>query len=222
MKFDLYSQNGDKKGTVEGDDAIFDIKPNMTLINQAFERQRGNARQGTAHTKTRGEISYSTRKIYRQKGTGGARHGARSVNLFRGGAATFGPRNNRNWETAMPKKQRRKALFSALSIKAKDKAIFCLDKYEGEMKTKPFVEMINKLEPLKNKKNILIVLAEKDRNLEKSAKNLTNTKTILANYLNIADCLKYDSVMFVGDAIKKTEEVFLSDKKVEKTKKADS
>ncbi|MDP2691836.1 MAG: 50S ribosomal protein L4 [Candidatus Gracilibacteria bacterium] len=206
MKFDLYTQSGEKKGTLEGSDAIFGIEPNMILITQAFNRQHDNARQANAHTKTRGEISYSTKKIVRQKGTGGARHGAKSANLFRKGGVTFGPRSNRNWKTDMPRKQRRKALFSALSIKAKDQAIFCLDKYEGEMKTKPFAELLTKL-PIK--KNVLIIIPEKTPVLEKSANNLTNTKTILANYLNIADCLKYDSLMFVGDALKKTEETFL-------------
>lgn len=218
MKFDLYTQSGDKKGTVDANDSIFGIKPNMELLSQAFNRQRNNARRGTAHTKTRSEVKYSTRKIYRQKGTGGARHGARSANVFRKGGVTFGPRSNRNWTLQMPKKQRRKALFSALSLKAKEKAIFCLDNYEGEMKTKPFAQMLEKLEPLKDRKNVLIVISERNPTLEKSANNLTNTKTILANYLNIADCLKYDSVMFVGDALQKAEEIFLAKKTTTKEK----
>jgi large subunit ribosomal protein L4 len=212
MKFDLYSQNGEKKGTVDANEAMFEVKPSKVLITQAFNRQHDNARLGNAHTKTRGEIKCSTRKIYRQKGTGGARHGAKSANIFRSGGVTFGPRSDRNWKTDMPRKQRRKALFSALSIKAKENAIFCLENYEGEMKTKPFKTMLEKLAPMKDSRNILIVLSEKNPILEKSAKNLTNTKTILANYLNIADCLKYDRMMFVGDALKKAEETFLSKK----------
>lgn len=212
MKFDLYLQSGEKKGSIEGSDAIFDIKPNKLLLTQAFNRQRDNARQGNAHTKTRGEIKYSTKKIYRQKGTGNARHGARSANLFRKGGVTFGPRSNRNWETMMPKKQRRIALFSALSIKAKNNNIFCLENYEGAIKTKEFAKMLKVLPPMKDKRNVLIVLSEKNTIVEKSAKNLTNTKTITANYLNIADCLKYDTMMFVGDALKKAEETFLSKK----------
>jgi len=212
MKFDLYTQTGEQKGSLEGDDQIFDTKPNLELITQALHRQQGNARHGNAHTKTRGEISYSTKKIYRQKGTGGARHGARSANLFRKGGVTFGPRSDRNWKTDMPRKMRRKALFSALSLKAKAKAIFCLENYAGDMKTKPFAEMLQKLTPLTDKRNVLIVTSEKNPLIEKSAHNLTNTKTISAQYLNIADCLKYDSLMFVGDALKKTEEVFLTSK----------
>lgn len=210
MTFDLYLQSGEKKGTVEANESIFGIKPNMVLLTQAFHRQRDNSRQGNAHSKTRGEVNFSTKKIYRQKGTGGARHGAKSANLFRKGGVTFGPRSNRNWETMMPKKQRRKALFSALSIKANENAIFCLQDYAGEIKTKSFAKMMTQLAPLKEKRNVLIVIPEKNDVIQKSAKNLTNTKTILASYLNIADCLKYDSVMFVGDALKKTEEVFLS------------
>ncbi|MGE3278692.1 MAG: 50S ribosomal protein L4 [Candidatus Altimarinota bacterium] len=210
MKFDLYQQTGEKKGSVEASDAMFAIKPNKLLLTQAFNRQRDNARRGTAHTKTRSEVSYSTKKIYRQKGTGNARHGAKSANLFRKGGVTFGPRSNRNWETMMPKKQRRIALFSALSIKAKNNDIFCLENYEGDIKTKTFAKMLDTLPPMKEKKNVLIVIAEKTPVVEKSASNLTNTKTILASYLNIADCLKYETVMFVGDALKKAEETFLS------------
>ena len=210
MKLDLYTQTGEKKGSVDVNDTLFASEPNMVLISQAFERQRENMRAGVAHTKTRGEINYSTRKIYRQKGTGSARHGARSANLFRSGGVTFGPRNNRNWVTDMPKKQRRKALFGALSIKAQDKAIFCLEDYKGAIKTKDFDAMLKNLEPLKEKKNVLIVLPEKNDAVQKSANNLTYTKTILVNYLNIADLLKYEVVMFVGDAPKKAEEVFLA------------
>lgn len=212
MKFDLYLQSGEKKGSVEANSAIFGVKPNKVLLTQAFHRQHDNARLGNAHTKTRSEVNYSTKKIYAQKHTGNARHGAKSANLFRKGGVTFGPRSNRNWETMMPKKQRRLALFSALSIKANDNSIFCLEDYSGEVKTKPFANMLTKLPPLKDKKNVLIVISGKNPTIEKSAKNIPTTKTILANYLNIADCLKYDSVMFVGDALQKAEEVFLSKK----------
>lgn len=209
MKFDLYSKTGEKKGTLEGRDEIFGVKPSRLLITRALNRQHDNARKGTAHTKTRGEISYSTKKIYAQKGTGNARHGARSANLFRKGGVTFGPRSNRNWETMMPKKQRRLALFSALSIKAQEKAIFCLEPYEGEMKTKPFAEMLKKLPPLKDRNRVLIVIDQKNPVVEKSSSNLIHAKTLLASYLNIADLLKYDALMFIGDGLKKTEEIFL-------------
>ncbi|MDP3975571.1 MAG: 50S ribosomal protein L4 [bacterium] len=209
MKFDLYTQDAKKKGTVDATDAIFGIKPNEELISQALERQRSNGRRGTAHTKTRGEVAGSTRKIHRQKGTGGARHGAITANLFRSGGVVFGPRSNRNWKVQMPRKQRRKALFSALSLRAQQKGIFCLEDYQGEMKTKLFAQMLAKLEPMQTAKNILIIIPEKNAVIEKSAKNLKNTKTITAPYLNIVDALKYERLMFVGDALKKAEETFL-------------
>ncbi len=212
MRFDLYTQAGKKKGDMEASDEIFAMEPNALLVAQALNRQRDNARRGTAHTKTRGEIAFTTKKVYAQKGTGRARHGAKSANLFRKGGVTFGPRSNRNWKTMMPKKMRRIALFSALSSRAQEQAIFCLDAYEGEMKTKSFITMIKNLPPLKEKRNVLVVIPEKNQLLEKSARNIPTVKTLLASYLNIADALKYDSLMFVGDALKKTEEIFLAKK----------
>lgn len=209
MHFDLYTQTGSKKGIIEASDEIFGIEPNAYLIARAFKRQHDNSRQGTAHTKTRAEVAYSTKKIYAQKHTGRARHGARSSNLFRKGGVTFGPRMGRNWKTLMPKQHRRLALFSALSTKAKENTIFCLQSYEGEIKTKPFVSMIQKLPPLKETKRLLIITAEKNPLIERSSRNIKDVKIITAPYLNIADILKYDRLMFLSDAIKKTEEVFL-------------
>jgi large subunit ribosomal protein L4 len=212
MLFDLYTQTGKKKGTLEASDAIFGMEPNAYLIARAFKRQHDNSRQGTAHTKTRGEVAYSTKKIYAQKHTGRARHGARSSNLFRKGGVVFGPRYGRNWKTLMPRKHRRLALFSALSTKAKENAIFCLASYEGEIKTKPFITMMQQLPPLKESKRLLIITAEKNPLIEKSSRNIRDVKIITASYLNIADILKYDHLMFLADAVKKTEEVFLKEK----------
>ena len=126
MKITMYTQTGEKKGDVEVNDKIFAVKPNEQLIHQALVRQMANSRQATAHVKTRGEVTGSTRKIYRQKGTGGARHGSRYSNIFRGGGRVFGPRNVKNYTKAMPRKQRRLALFSALSIVAGEKKIIAL------------------------------------------------------------------------------------------------
>jgi large subunit ribosomal protein L4 len=207
MKFDLYKDDGSKTGTIDGSDDIFAIKPNIELLTRALHRQQGNARQSSAHTKTRSEVNYSTAKIYRQKGTGRARHGARSANVFRGGGVTFGPRNTRNWKTDMPKKQRRIALFSALSQKADSGKIFALEAYTQEPKTKNFATLLQKL-PIE--KNVLVVLDEKNSTIERSANNIPAAKTITAQYLNIADILKYDSIMFLSPALKKAEELFLS------------
>lgn len=206
MKFDLYTQTGEKKGSVEGSDMIFCADIHEELITRALLRQRGNARQGTAHTKTRGEVSCSTRKIYKQKGTGNARHGAKSANLFRGGGVIFGPRYGRNWKTSMPRAQRRKALFSALSLKAKSGKVLALEGYDGVIKTKHFVTLLSKLPKVPS---VLVVMDCKNEVLEKSCNNVPGVKSLMVNYLNIADVLKYDSLIFLKEAFPQAEKLFL-------------
>ena len=202
----MYTQTGEKKGDVEVNDKIFAVKPNEQLIHQALVRQTANGRQSSAHVKTRGEVTGSTRKIYRQKGTGGARHGSRYSNIFRGGGRVFGPRNVKNYTKDMPRKQRRLALFSALSIRADEKKIIALDIFKAEApKTKIVTAMLEKL-PLKS---ALLVSGEKNEILEKSVQNLTNAKVITVNFLNIADLLKYETIIFLEDALKKIDEIYL-------------
>jgi large subunit ribosomal protein L4 len=217
MKVDLYTQKGEKKGQVELKKEYFEVPYNEDLIHQALIRQHANARSTVAHTKTRGEIRGGGRKPFRQKGTGSARQGSRRNPHFRGGGVVFGPRNTRNFSVDMPKKQRRKALFSALSAKASEKAIFALENYESEgIKTKLFAEMVGKL-PIE--RNALFVIAEKNPVIQKSSANIQNVKTILVNYLNIADLQKYRNVVFLKDAIAKMEEHFGSLERSEKPKK---
>jgi large subunit ribosomal protein L4 len=208
MKADLYTQTGEKKGQVELKKEFFEVPFNQDLIHQALVRQHANARKAIAHTKTRGEVRGGGRKPFRQKGTGSARQGTRRSPLNKGGGVVFGPRNTRNFTVDMPKKQRRKALLSALSVKAKDNEIFALEGYDAkEAKTKLFAQMIAKL-PVE--RNVLVVLPEKNEIIQKSSANIPNVKTILVNYLNIADLQKYRKVMFLTEALKKMEEVFSS------------
>jgi large subunit ribosomal protein L4 len=211
MKFALYTQSGEAKGEVDASDKIFAAKINEQLVHQALVRQLANARDSIAHTKTRGEVRGSTRKIYRQKGTGGARHGSRYANIFRGGGAVFGPRNVSNFKKDMPRKQRRIALFSALSARANDKKIIALDKLELDVpKTKTIADILKKL-PIE--KSALIVSADRNDILERSTSNLPNAKVIAVDFLNIADILKFDTIIFIQDALKKAEEHFFSTKK---------
>lgn len=212
MKADLYTQTGEKKGQVELKKEFFEIPYNEDLIHQALVRQQANARTLVAHTKQRAEVRGGGRKPYRQKGTGYARQGSRRSPHFKGGGVVFGPRNTRNFKVDMPKKQRRKALFSALSVKAKNNEILALEKYEGDVKTKLFAEMLKKL-PVE--RNVLIVIPEKNEVIQKSSNNLPNVKTILINYLNIADLQKFRNVLFLKEALTKMEEVF-TDKKTPK------
>lgn len=210
MKADIYSQSGEKTGSIELKKEIFEVPFNSDLVHQALVYQMANARIVLAHTKTRSEVSGSTKKIYRQKGTGRARQGANRNVHMRGGCVVFGPRNTRNFSKSMPKKQRRKALFCALSEKAREGNVIALEKYEGESKTKAFIEMMSKL-PLK--KSTLVVLPSRDKTVELSARNIPKVKTIHANYLNIKDLQKYNTVLFLKSALEKLEEIFLTETK---------
>lgn len=207
MNIDLYSQKGDKLKSIRVSDVIFKAEINEGLMHQALVRQHSNARVNLAHTLTKGEVRGGGAKPYRQKGTGRARQGSIRNPHYKGGGVAMGPRNNRNFTKDMPKKQRRKALFSALSLKAKDGNIAAIDKYASkEIKTKDFVAMLDKLPKAKR---TLFVLDQKNEVLEKSANNVPNVKTLLVNYLNIADLVKYEKVVFLEPALKKAEEVFV-------------
>ncbi len=208
MKIDLYTQKGEKKGTVDAADAMFKADIHEELMRLSLIRQLANARSGTAaHAKTRAEVRGGGKKPWRQKGTGRARFGSSRNPIWRSGGAAFGPRNERNYSKDMPKKARKIALFSVLTQKATDSDIFALDGFTTKVpKTKEFVTMLEKL-PIK--RSVLVVLSEKDSVLEKSASNIPNVKTILVNYLNPHDLLKYEKVMFLESALKKAEELFL-------------
>jgi len=214
MNIDLYDTSGSKKGNVKLNATIFEAKINPDLMHRAVVMRLANRRNPIAHTMTRAEISATTAKAFRQKGTGRARRGAMSTNLLRGGGVTHGPRNNRNFSKSMPKKERRAALFSSLSLKAKDKEVFSWEcPLLKEPKTKVMVELLYKLP---KSKKYLFVIPEKNEKTElfqKSISNLPNTKIILASYLNPYDVLHAEKICFVDDALSKVEEIFLSDSK---------
>lgn len=207
-KITIYNQEGKKVSEYNGSPDIFEIKFNKDLIHQALVRQLANARVAAiAHTKTKGEISIGVKKPYRQKGTGNARQGALNNPHQIGGGVAFGPRNNRNYKQMMPKKQRRTALFSALSQKLREEKIFGLDDYQEKViKTKNLSKLLKNF-PIE--KDVLVVMASKNNILEKSARNIPFVKTLLVNYLNIADLQKYDKVIFMEAALKKMEDLFL-------------
>lgn len=205
MKIELYNQLGEKLKQIEAPKEIFEVPFNKDLVHRALVRQLNNERIAIAHVKTKGEVRGGGKKPWRQKGTGRARQGSTRNPQWRHGGKAFGPRKERNFETDLPKRQRRLALFSALSEKARSKQVLALDKYEAEPKTKLFVSMLKKL-PLK--KDVLVVIPEKNATIEKASRNLTNAKTLLVNYLNIADLQKYENILFLEPAIKKLSEIF--------------
>ncbi|MFA5947348.1 MAG: 50S ribosomal protein L4 [Candidatus Gracilibacteria bacterium] len=208
MKIDLYTQSGEKKGSLELPKEIFEVPFNKDLVHQALVMQLANQRYPIAHTKTKGEVRGGGRKPYKQKGTGNARQGSIRAPQMRGGGVIFGPRNTRNFHKSMPKKQRTKALFCALSEKARDNQIIGLEPYtEKTPKTKTISTLLKKL-PIKRK--VLIVSGEKNTVLAKSCENIANAKTILASYLNIQDLQRYQTVILFKDAVDKIKATFLT------------
>ena len=207
MKVDLYTQAGEKNGTLELPKEIFETPFNKDLVHQALVRQLANARVAIAHTKLRGDVRGGGRKPFRQKGTGSARQGTIRAPQMKGGAIIFGPRNNKNFEKDMPKKQRRQALFSALSEKARGNQIIALESYDAKKPSaKDFAAMIKKL-PIE--RNVLIVIPGKSEIIQKSSANLVNTKTIAAAYVNIHDLQRFRTVLIFKEAVDTLKETFL-------------
>ena len=193
METKIYNQDGKASGTVELNESIFAVVVNENLIHRALVYQLANARLNVAHTKTRWERRGSTRKIYRQKGTGRARMGSNRSPIRKKGWVVFGPKNNRNFTLSMNKKERRLALFSVLTSKLNSNNLVVVDGISFE---KPNTKEADKFyKALPYEKNILFGLAEKNEGIEKSSSNLPYVKTILVNYLNIKDLLKYNTLV---------------------------
>jgi large subunit ribosomal protein L4 len=203
MQATLYSQAGAEVGTIELDEYIFGIKPNVPVMHQMMVLQQANARQGTSNTRTRGQVRGSTRKIYRQKGTGRARQGGIRAPHHSGGGVAFGP-HPRKYTQAMPKKMRRLAVRSALSVKQADGQIRFVDTLAFDApRTKAMIEVLENLQT--GGRKTLVVMSEKDENLVRSANNLPHVKTLRASYLNVIDLLVYDVVVLPQAAVTQIE-----------------
>ncbi len=205
MQVPIYSLAGDVIEHIEISDEVFGVPFNQAVVHQAMVRQQANARQGTANTKTRGEVSGSTRKLFRQKGTGRARAGSIRSPLRRGGGITFGPKP-RSYRQAMPKKMRQLALRCVLSAKAGDGELVVLEQLKlDEPKTK---EMVRILAALGVDSSALIVTSEPEDNVVKSARNLPRIKTTPASLLNVVDILTYKMLLMTVAAVRKAEELW--------------
>lgn len=195
---------GDRVGEVDLRDDIFGIEPNVSVMHQALVRQLANRRLGTHKAKSRGEVSRTKAKWYRQKGTGRARHGSRNAPIFVGGGVAHGPRP-RSYVQKMPRKMRRLALRSALSAKAAEDRIIVLDAVDlAEPNTRAMVSVLNQLEV---DGSVVVLLPEGNENVEKSASNLSKVKTLRAQYLNVHDLLKYDYVIMPTGALTVVEDI---------------
>ncbi len=203
-KVAVFNIEGVQVGEIELNDAVWGIKPNEHVLHQAVVMQLAGRRQGTHSTKTRGEVSGGGRKPWRQKGTGRARHGSIRSPIWRHGGIVFGPRP-RSYKISLPKKVRRLAMKSALSSKALAGEVVVLDDLSLEQpKTKKMVEIIRNLNI--NSK-ALVVTAEKDENVTKSARNIPGIKPLQAAGLNVYDLLHHDKLVITKDAVAKVEEV---------------
>jgi len=198
MKVDVLNMQGKKVDTVELPPEIFEAQVKQELMHQARVRQLANARLGTHKTKTRSEVSGGGQKPWRQKGTGRARQGSRRSPNWVGGGKVHTP-VPRDYSKKMPRKMRRAALRSALSVKAANAEIVVLDKLAmNEIKTR---ELAGSLQKLVGDHSALILMAQKDSVVEMSARNLRAAKTLLANYLNVRDLLGYNRVILPLDAL---------------------
>ncbi len=192
MELPVYNMAGEQVSTFELPATIFEANINRDLMHQALVRQLANKRLGTHKAKTRSEVNRTTAKVYRQKGTGRARHGSRKAPIFVGGGVVHGPLP-RKYTKQMPRKMRRAALCSALSVKAEQGDIVLLDQISMDApKTKHIAGM---MKSLTNGESVLLLLADRNEMVEKSARNLTDVKTLRANYLNIRDLLGYSKIV---------------------------
>lgn len=204
-KIDVYNMEGKKVSDVELNDNIFGIEPNEAIVHSVLVNYLANQRQGTQSTKTRSEVSGGGRKPWRQKGTGRARQGSiRAPQWVKGGIA-LGPKP-RSYKYTVNKKERRLAIRSVLSSKVLENNLVVLDK--AEMKEIKTQAMVKTLENLKVTGKTLILLPEKNENVQESARNIKNVKTTLVNTINVYDLLKYNNLVVTLDAVKKLEEVY--------------
>ncbi|MEN6325848.1 MAG: 50S ribosomal protein L4 [Syntrophomonas sp.] len=204
-KVALYDMSGAQIGEIELNDDVFGIKPNEAAVQAFVKMQLANKRVGTHSTKTRAEVSGGGKKPWRQKGTGRARVGSTRNPVWRKGGVVFGPKP-RDYSYTLPRKVRRLALKSALSSKVMDNNIIVVDKLVfDEPKTKAMVQV---LEALKAANKTLVVTGDGDPNVSKSARNIPGVKPLRADFINVYDLLKHDTLLITQDAVNKVQEVF--------------
>ena len=205
-KVTMLNMAGAEVGSIDLNDAIFGIEPNQNAVHLVVKNYLANQRQGTQSAKTRSEVRGGGRKPFRQKGTGRHRQGSTTDPSQIGGGIAFGPKP-RSYRYSVPKKLKRLALKSALSAKVLDNEIIVLDELRFDApKTK---EMVKVVEKIKAGKKALIVTAEKDENVVKSAANIPGVRTALVGTMNVYEIVNHTSFIVTNEAIEKIEEVYL-------------
>lgn len=205
MRVPVYSLKGEVVDQVELGEDVFGISFNEAVVHQAMVRQLANKRQGTASTKTRGEVRGSTRKLFSQKHTGRARKGDIKSPLLRGGGVVFGPKP-RSYYQSMPKKMRRLALKCVLSSKAREKDMKVIEELAFEMsRTKDVLDILSALDV---DSTALIVTEHSNRNVAKSARNLANSKVLPSALINVLDLLSYKTLIITVPALRNIERIW--------------
>lgn len=202
--YDVYDLNKSSVGSVEINSDLLEYPIKEHLLHTVVTWQLARSRSGTASTKTRGEVRGGGAKPWKQKNTGRARHGSIRSPLWRKGGVTFGPKP-RDWSFNIPKKIRRQALKSALSIKHRDGKILLIKEFNlSRIETKQIEEFLRKFEL----DDALILLSQENENLELSARNIKSVKVLKVEGLNVYDVLRFDSLVITEDAIQRLEEVY--------------
>ncbi|APX23319.1 MAG: 50S ribosomal protein L4 [Rhodobacteraceae bacterium] len=201
MKLDVINLDGSAAGEVEVTDAIFDLEPRADILHRVVRWQRNKAQAGTHKVKTRSEVSYSTKKIYRQKGTGGARHGSRKAPIFRKGGIYKGP-TPRSHAHDLPKKIRALGLKMALSAKAKSGALVVIDNTEAEGKTKALAAQVKSLGW---KRALIIDGASVNENFARAAANIDGLDVLPSMGANVYDILKRDTLVLTKAGVEALE-----------------
>ncbi len=200
MKAPLYNQEGEKTGDVSLSKDIFEVEGGEGLVHSYLIYQQKSARRPIANVLTKGEVRGGGKKPFAQKHTGRARQGSTRNPHMKGGGNAFGPKKEQTFAIMMPKQMRRRALAQILSVKAKDGKVLALDHYESKTpKTKEFASFLKKLPIVRN---VLVVSNREEKMLRMVARNLKNAKVITSGYLNPADLLKYEVVLFTETSLK--------------------
>lgn len=201
MKETVINLNKKNAGEVELADAIFGQKPNKGLIYEAVKMSLAGRREGTAATRNHCMVSGTTAKMYRQKGTGRARHGDARTNIFVGGGKAFGP-HPRDYSYKLPKKARKGAVGAALALKRHNGKLVILDNFEmAHIKTKTATAALCNL----GVRSALIVVDGENRNVKLSVRNIPNVKIVLSSALNVVDLLQYEHVIITVPALAKVQ-----------------
>lgn len=205
MQAPLYDIKGKQKGSVDLEATFFGVTPNMALVHRLLVLQQANGRIAIAHAKHRGEVHGSTRKLFKQKGTGNARMGDRRSPMRRGGGVVFGPRNTQNWAVSMNKQERRLALLSILSTKATDSAVKVVEDFaKVGQKTKTMNTLLIAIEA----KKPLLAITREEKSHVMGANNIANSHVVNVEYLNPYDLLKYSTLVFTEASLKHFYEHF--------------